>query len=123
MSVWNKKTSMENNWKNHALEVQDLKSDGLSIITGIGNYMGDYEQCIVLDDTVDNRQKHIYGLAGQYNQECIMVVNNNYDCYLEYGYANNKPQYIGKLVIIDSSEIDKYNSWTKIGNEYYTTMK
>lgn len=124
MSVYNKNNNLENNWHNHTKEVQLLKKEGIEVMTGIGSYMNDLEQCIILDDTMLNRQKYIYGLAGLYDQECIMYINNNYDCYLNYGYGSeHNDEYLGKLVMITEQESKNCTNWTKIGDEYYTTTK
>lgn len=86
-----------------------------------GAYKGQLEDSYLVLANEDTYLNTVRKLAKLYNQESILIVNEDRKAYLEY-IGTGKQVYIGQWTSIDSLTAQSLDNWTLDGVNYYACL-
>jgi hypothetical protein len=102
-----------------------LKVRGLPFKPLIGCYKGIQKSSylVPLKSLEDDRLETLIDLARRYDQESILIADENRECQLLY-VKTGKIEYLGVMTHVEESEALKSDAWTKtLDGFYYITKK
>jgi hypothetical protein len=87
----------------------------------LGSYNGVQENSYVVDASTDNALNDVLELAVNYNQESILIVDENRIASL-YFIKTGLTTKLGNFTSISALEASKLDNWTLDGTDYYSVI-